>query len=80
MDNKEITIAIKKLYSEKESLIRNINSDINNKIEKLQNMCTHKDENGNSTLEYDSTYEMRSRDMHCTQCEKMGSRDDLTIV
>lgn len=78
MGNKEIAIAIKRLYSEKESLIRNINTDINNKILELQNLCTHKDESDNYTIEYDSIYEMRSRDMHCTQCDKSGSREDLT--
>ncbi len=39
--------------------------------------CNHRDEDGNLTIEYDSTYEMRSRDMHCKQCGAQGSREDF---
>lgn len=54
------------------------------KIEKLtddlKNMkpCDHKSANGLPTLEYDSIYEMRNSEMHCTQCGKSGSREELT--
>lgn len=39
--------------------------------------CNHKDENGKSLIEYESEYEMRSSDMHCTKCGKSGSREEL---
>jgi NTP pyrophosphatase (non-canonical NTP hydrolase) len=41
--------------------------------------CNHKDDSGNSTVKYDSSYEMRSSDMHCTTCGKEGSREDFNL-
>lgn len=52
--------------------------NIENKTNNLQDICDHKDYLGNYTIKYDSSYEMRSNEMHCTQCFKSGSREELT--
>lgn len=39
--------------------------------------CTHKNNDGSSAIVYDSLYEMRSNEMHCTLCGKEGSREEL---
>lgn len=43
------------------------------KIEK----CNHRDSKGNPTIKYDSSYEMKGSEMHCTQCGKEGTREEL---
>lgn len=40
-------------------------------------MCNHKTTSGFSAIEYNSTYEMRSDDMHCKICGKHGTREEL---
>lgn len=45
---------------------------------KYMKPCNHKTLIGLPTLEYDSVYEMRNSDMHCTQCGKSGSREELS--
>jgi Skp family chaperone for outer membrane proteins len=77
MINKEIKYELKELYNKRKRLIDKINKEITAKIIELQNNCDHKDEKGNYTIEYDSIYEMRSDEMHCTQCGKSGSRYEL---
>jgi superfamily II helicase len=53
-------------------------------IEKIENnakymkLCNHKSVHGLPTLDYDSIYEMRNSEMHCTQCGKHGSREELS--
>ena len=42
--------------------------------------CNHRDKRGYPTIEYDSTYETRTGDMHCTQCGASGSLEELTNV
>ena len=42
--------------------------------------CNHRDINGNLTLDYDNSYEMRSREMHCSQCGKSGTKDELSGI
>lgn len=42
----------------------------------ISTKCNHMKGN-QSTLAYDSSYEMRASDMHCTQCGKSGSRTEL---
>ena len=37
-------------------------------------LCTHRDKDNCLTIKYECSYEMRSRDMYCTQCDKRGSR------
>lgn len=39
--------------------------------------CNHKDENNNLALAYDSAYERRNSEMHCTKCGKSGSLHEL---
>ena len=82
MLDKNILKEIDELKLKRQSIIDNlnlINREINNLIEKLQESCNHKDELGNPTIEYDSIYEMRSSDMNCMQCNKSGSRKELTV-
>jgi len=40
-------------------------------IESRKEPCKHE------KIEYDSTYEMRSKDMYCVKCGKCGSREEL---
>lgn len=42
--------------------------------------CNHKYKNGESAIEYDSTYEMRSTEMHCNICNEHGTRQELEEV
>ena len=42
--------------------------------------CNHRDIKGNLTIKYDSAYEMRSSDMHCTQCGECGTREELESI
>lgn len=44
---------------------------------KKQKKCTHTHPNGQSAIEYDSIYEMRTQFMHCTICGKDGSWNEL---
>jgi nucleoside 2-deoxyribosyltransferase len=39
--------------------------------------CAHVNSLGNLTIAYDSMYEMRSSECHCTICKKEGSWDEL---
>lgn len=40
-------------------------------------ICNHKYPNGDTAIEYCSTYEMRSSDMYCKICKKEGTRKEL---
>lgn len=78
-----LDIKYKKLQEGKiDELQKNI-CQLQKEIEKcytdIKNSCDHKGENGDFTIDYDSCYEMRSDEMHCTQCYKCGTRKELTI-
>lgn len=51
--------------------------DIKDKLYNLLPKCNHKDKDNQSTIEYCSSYEMRSSDMYCTQCNEHGTRAEL---
>jgi len=58
--------------------INEINKIILNQKQSIEpNNCNHRDSNGAPTIKYDSSYEMRSSEMHCTQCGKEGTREEL---
>lgn len=40
-------------------------------LSELQKNCPH------DTLAYDSSYEMRTDEMHCVKCRKSGSQEEL---
>lgn len=44
---------------------------------KTVKVCNHKSGSNNPTIEYDSNYEMKSSEMHCSQCGKSGTREEL---
>lgn len=77
MKNNDIEMELRGLYLKRETQLDEINKEINSKIRELQNTCDHKNEKGEYTIEYDSTYEMRSSEMYCTQCGKSGSRKEI---
>ncbi|NRU52626.1 hypothetical protein [Clostridium beijerinckii] len=77
MKNNDIEMELKGLYLKRKTLLDEVNKEITEKIKDLQDDCDHKDEKGEYTIEYDSTYEMRSSEMHCTQCGKSGSREEI---
>lgn len=77
MKNNDIEMELKCLYLKRKTILDEINKEINYKIEELQDTCDHKDEYYNNTIEYDSSYEMRSSEMHCTQCGKSGSKEEI---
>lgn len=71
---KEIYLSLQESIGYKK---KKLDEELSNALVDLQNGCSHKDKNGNLTIEYDSSYEMRSSDMHCTQCGKEGSRTEF---
>ena len=77
MVNNKIKLELKELHTKKMKLIDEFNEQIKIKREELENTCDHKNETGGATIEYSSTYEMRSDDMYCTQCGKQGSKEEL---
>lgn len=77
MKNNDIEMELKGLYLKRKTLLDEVNKEITEKIKELQDDCDHKDEKGEYTIEYDSTYEMRSSEMHCTQCGKSGDKKEL---
>lgn len=71
---KEIYLSLQESIGNKKN---KLDEELKNALVNLQNSCNHKDKNGNLTIDYDSNYEMRNSDMHCTQCGKEGGRTEF---
>lgn len=76
----ELKEELKTLHLKRESILQEIDKEIANKAREVEDSCEHIDEMGKSTIAYDSIYEARSNEMHCTRCNKSGSRDSLSKI
>ena len=74
-------VKLKEEYIKLEKEVDKQKKVLDNKVkeakEKFQNSCNHRDEKGEPTIKYNSSYEQRSNDMYCCQCHKYGTKKEL---